>query len=247
MRKRNGFTLTEVVLAVILVGMVGVAVASLSSLVSRNSSTTTHRLMLRSSLSTALRQIREDVQNRFVVNDTPFYVTSQVRGDCSQRPPLKELLRLKSAGDNSYVIYYLQAGNTMAQPFEPSSVVRPCVDIGGAQTMCYCYDTNALAGGQIVRRNLKRRNITYSDVCEQCNFATQECEGKPFNSCFEVNDTVLLGNVKFIPKFTGTALTYPVPLFRKAGGNALKVNLIVEIPDTTPTISEAAEEVFFTL
>jgi hypothetical protein len=88
----------------------------------------------------------------------------------------------------------------------------------------------------------------YSDVCEQCNFATQECsEGRPFSSCFDVSDTVLLGNVKFIPKVTNTELTYPVPLFRKAGGNALKVNLIVEIPDTTPTISEAAEEVFFTL
>lgn len=256
MKKRNGFTLTEVVLAVIIVGMVGIAVASLSVVVSRGSSATTSHILLRNNLSAALRQIREDVQGRVVLKDPPNYrTTTEVRVDCREEPPLKELLRLQSKTDGSYVLYFLKVGSRLVAPyFRGTTSSDDCVGDPDASA-CYCYNDNSLGGGQIVRWKITRRetNIpvnSYIPECDtRCDVAQWTCDedfrNGDISRCFNRTESVLLENVKFIPRWN--AVNYPVPLFRKTGGNTLQVNLIIEIPESTPTINEATEEVFFTL
>ncbi len=61
MKHKQGFTLTEILLAVMVVGIIGVALASLTTAASRESGTGRSRVMLRNNLSVALRQLRQDV------------------------------------------------------------------------------------------------------------------------------------------------------------------------------------------
>lgn len=63
MKNKKGFTLTEILLAVMIVGLIGVALASLTTASTRESGVGRSRVMLRNNLSLALRQIRQDVQN----------------------------------------------------------------------------------------------------------------------------------------------------------------------------------------
>lgn len=60
MRNNKGFTLTEVLLAVMIIGIVGVALAALTGAAVRESSVGRTRMMLRNQLSVALRQLRQD-------------------------------------------------------------------------------------------------------------------------------------------------------------------------------------------
>lgn len=61
MRNNKGFTLTEVLLAVMIVGLIGVTLAALTGTASRESSVGRTRMMLRNQVSAALRQLRQDV------------------------------------------------------------------------------------------------------------------------------------------------------------------------------------------
>ena len=61
MKNNKGFTLTEVLLAVMIVGVVGVALAALTGAAVRESSIGRTRMMLRNQLSSAMRQLRQDV------------------------------------------------------------------------------------------------------------------------------------------------------------------------------------------
>lgn len=249
MKKRNGFTLTEVVLAVIIVGMVGVAVASLSVVVSRDSTATNSHILLRNTLSSALRQIRKDVQTSSVLKDTPVInQAKKVVPDCSVVSPYYRILQLQPMGTTDYIIYFLQAGKEKAYPMrlfnspwmtpEDGDICKPV-----AQKGCTC-ENPSLAGGRIIRRVVSRKEH-YTPRCEDCNLSTWSCENPgQIDVCFQKRDSVLLENVKFIPYLA--ELQYQVPLFKKMGGNALKVNLIVEIPDSAPIVNEATEEVFFT-
>ena len=63
MMRKNGFSLTEVLLAVMIVAIIGVALASLTTAASRESSLGNSRIILRNNLSAAMRQIREDIQS----------------------------------------------------------------------------------------------------------------------------------------------------------------------------------------
>lgn len=59
----KGFTLMEIVLAVVLVGIIGVALASLTLSASRESGRGQSKTALRNNFSIAMRQLRLDVQN----------------------------------------------------------------------------------------------------------------------------------------------------------------------------------------
>lgn len=61
MKSNKGFTLTEVLLAVMIVGLVGVALAALTGTSVRESNVGRTRMMLRNQASIALRQLRQDV------------------------------------------------------------------------------------------------------------------------------------------------------------------------------------------
>ena len=61
MNNNKGFTLTEVLLAVMIVGLVGVALAALTGTAVRESNLGRTRMTLRNQASIALRQLRQDV------------------------------------------------------------------------------------------------------------------------------------------------------------------------------------------
>lgn len=63
MKHKNGFTLMEVLLAVMIVAIIGVALASLMSAASRETNLGNSKIILRNNLSHALRIIRNDVQS----------------------------------------------------------------------------------------------------------------------------------------------------------------------------------------
>lgn len=62
MKNKKGFTLTEVLLAAMIVGIIGVALAALTTAALRESGVGRTRLMLRNQISLFLRQLRQDVR-----------------------------------------------------------------------------------------------------------------------------------------------------------------------------------------
>ncbi len=61
MKNKKGFTLTEVLLAVMIVGLIGVALASLTRAAARESGVGRSKIMLRNNLSSFMRTLREDI------------------------------------------------------------------------------------------------------------------------------------------------------------------------------------------
>ena len=62
MKNNKGFTLAEILLAVLIVGIIGVALAAVTTAALRESGTGRTRLILRNQLSIAVRQLRQDIQ-----------------------------------------------------------------------------------------------------------------------------------------------------------------------------------------
>ena len=63
MKNNKGFTLTEILLAVMIVGIIGVALAALTTASSREAGVGRSRVLLRNNLSLAMRQLRQDVHS----------------------------------------------------------------------------------------------------------------------------------------------------------------------------------------
>lgn len=61
MKNTRGFTLTEILLAVMIVGIIGIALASLSTASMREAKVGRTKTMLRNNISVALRQLRQDI------------------------------------------------------------------------------------------------------------------------------------------------------------------------------------------
>ena len=61
MNNNKGFTLTEILLAAMIVGIIGVALAALTTAAMRESGIGRTKTMLRNQLSLALRQLRQDI------------------------------------------------------------------------------------------------------------------------------------------------------------------------------------------
>lgn len=61
MKNTKGFTLVEILLAVMIVGVVGIALAALTSAAVRESNVGRTRMILRNQISVAMRQLRQDV------------------------------------------------------------------------------------------------------------------------------------------------------------------------------------------
>lgn len=62
MKNNKGFTLTEILLAVMIVGIIGIALAALTTAALRESEVGRVRLMLRNQISLFLRQLRQDIR-----------------------------------------------------------------------------------------------------------------------------------------------------------------------------------------
>ena len=70
MKNNKGFTLTEVLLAAMIVGIIGIALAALTTAALRESGTGRVRLMLRNQISLFVRQLRQDVRGATSVTVT---------------------------------------------------------------------------------------------------------------------------------------------------------------------------------
>lgn len=73
MRTNKGFTLTEVLLGIMIVGIIGIALAALTTSASRDSGQSSSKIMLRNNLSIFLRALRQDIHDssRLVSIATP--------------------------------------------------------------------------------------------------------------------------------------------------------------------------------
>ena len=67
-KKYSGFTLTEVLLAVMIVGIIGVALASLTRAAARESGVGRSKIMLSNNLNSFYRQVRKDLAVATVID-----------------------------------------------------------------------------------------------------------------------------------------------------------------------------------
>ena len=253
MKRNQGFTLTEILLAVMIVGIIGVALASLTTTATRETTTGRSRITLRNSLSLALRQIRQDIHESSQV----LYVNGVINTTTLTRTPLLVLGKNMRLLDNSKIMKDSSAKYNVkyiAYCFVPGTASK--LSSGGN-----VLPANAKDGGKIYRGEFTTN--PYSST-SGISLARQLCTNL-------TNYKVLLHNVKFIPPSEVAADNYPVPFFglkdysneRKTDGlnfltlqaghtraiyendiaSRLYVHLIVELP-TSPVVNEVAEEMF---
>ena len=243
MKRKNGFTLTEVLLAVMIVGIIGVALASLTTAASRESGVGNSRVMLRNNLSVALRQLRQDVHEASRILYVP---QAPLSGSApTTATPLLVLAKNEDLDGTKiiegedhaqvYVAYCFTAGNK--DTLSSGSPVQP--------------ESYATDGGSIERRVSTNRPTT-----DYCCTATSSSE----DYCTSSTTSPWLHNVKFISNdYANNDHHYPVPLFELSAyktsdglvdeadnvdltrGAVLKVNVIVELP-SNPVVNEVVEE-----
>ena len=92
--RRGGFTLTEVLLAVMIVGLIAVALAALTRAAARESGAGRSKIMLRNNLSTFVRTLRRDMSQATVVKSV------SKEASCNTRSPVT-LVRLAQNVDSS--------------------------------------------------------------------------------------------------------------------------------------------------
>ena len=229
MKKNKGFTLTEILLAVMIVGIIGVALASLTTAASRESGVGRSRIVLHHQLSMALRQIRQDVQE----SSRLLYVHGGIDdGETGQIPLLLLAKNVSLSGEPIF-------------PFQPISYVLYCFSPGSITSVANGGPVQpaggATDGGTITRQELSEEP-SWSGVDPQCG-----------------GGSTLLQNVKFIshrvnymvPMFRIRESMYKYSIKdstqdgsrAKNLGSVLQFRLIVEIP-SSPVINEVVEELF---
>ena len=105
MMNNKGFTLTEVLLAAMIVGIIGIALAALTTAALRESNIGRTRIMLRNQISLFLRQFRQDLQNSEGLPDELGYTKS------GPSAPNKLTLNLKQLNDGPNVKYECTDGD----------------------------------------------------------------------------------------------------------------------------------------
>ena len=93
MKNKHGFTLVEILLAVMIVGLIGLSLAAVTTAALRESGVGRTRMVLRNQLSIALRQLRQDIQlaDTVAVSDGGYKLTLTFADN-------------KKAGPNTYVL-----------------------------------------------------------------------------------------------------------------------------------------------
>ena len=228
-RSRRGFTLTEVLLAVMIIGLIGVALGSLTRAASREGGVGRSKIMLRNNLSTFMRTLRRDMTEASYVpedgiageltlnNTTPVVLLKLAKNVDSQGASIGSGARFNNNDlPAEFVTYCFVRGSDHEAPIVPATAYR---------------------GGKIYR-------LTSSTQFPSCSAASL------------TTDTLLLDNVKYIsPSATFTAstdntsFTYQVPLFKRNAfswedmNSLLNVRLIVELR-SNPVVNDVVEETF---
>lgn len=261
MKNTKGFTLTEVLLAVMIIGIIGMALASLTTAASRESGVGSSRVALRNSATKAIRQLRQDVHNASKVVFVQGALSSASNTASGTTPAEIPLLVLA---------YNLDLRNSTIE--YTNSVVA------GPKYVAYCFlrgDTYKLSSGENIQPNESSltgnkktadEGIITRVVWNRVSTPETAADFCPANKTGRTT-SVWLRHVKFISNdYTysrnSTTYRYPVPLFvlkhfQNAshnmdmeaadghGGNGkgaiLDVKLILELP-TSPVVNEAIEE-----
>lgn len=225
MMNKKGFTLTEILLAVMIVGIIGVALASLTTAASRESGVGRSKVMLRNNLSIALRQLRQDVQESTRV----LYVRGRIDSTTRSAIPLLALAKNEDIDGNSigagssYITYCFLPGNKAAAP-----------------------NGQALSGGTIFRHV---GSVSWSGNAPACSYNTNT-DVFLYNVKF-IPPIGSTGDDNYYPvPFFGPE-TYSVKdnsssavsARRKDLGSILQVRLITEL-DSTPVVNDAVEQIF---
>ena len=179
MKNNKGFTLTEVLLAALIVGIMGVALAALTSSATREGGHGRTRMILRNQLSTALRQLRQDIH-----------------GATSITFPENKLIRIEQ--NEAY----------KAGPGSSASVIEYALDTTGASSPTGTVPAGSTIGNKITRKvgndaaqtwlsNVKK--ITSPEEYPSFAFVDQEENGAAANG--GINSIL---EVKIIVEVAGT-------------------------------------------
>lgn len=222
--RRHGFTLTEVLLAVMIVGLIGVALASLTRSAAREGGIGRSKILLRNNLASFMRTLRRDLASATVV---------QATGKLSLENNTSPVIVLK-IGQN------VQADGTTSVAMDPRQKSKKLI------TYCFVRGTNQT---NIVPATAYRGGAIYRKCSTVDADNPGECVvGDEYPTAAEcASGELVLNNVKYIPY--EETFKYPVPFFGKdkfsrAGSpDLLTVRLITEL-DSTPVINDVIEETF---
>ncbi len=216
MKNKKGFTLTEVLLAVMIVGLISISLAALTRAAARESGVGRSRIMLRNNLSSFMRTLRTDIMSASRVYECAL---------CAGEGDSAEFIMDAGA---SKLLLRLGKNTTLSEEEIITSETRKAV------MYCFVNGTNstnimpegALRGGQIYRYEY------LADDSPDCSDAIE-------------NGKVVLNNVKYIPSSAGYAVPMVGRRFfsREGLNSVLRVNIITEL-DSTPIVNETAEETF---
>lgn len=237
MKNNKGFTLTEILLAVMIVGIIGVALAALTTAASRESGVGRSRVLLRNNLSLAMRQLRQDIHSSTQLQYARGQISSASAGNVI---PLLVLARNVDLKDNplpgrtpAYITYCFVVGSHAAQP------------------------SGALAGGTIYRR--QSSDISWSSSTPSCgNNPATDTNFQVFlhNVKFIPSGITVEDRTYPVPLFRvdSASTSYSLHeenhniLGRYYGelGALLRVNLITELP-SKPVVNDVVEQKFMML
>lgn len=119
MKKKHGFTLIEILLAVMIVGIIGIALAAVTTAALRESGVGRTRMILRNQLSIALRQLRQDIQraSAVAVSSGGYMLTLTFNNDKKSGPYTVP----------TQVMYSFTAGTENAPGSTPSDPCTVCI------------------------------------------------------------------------------------------------------------------------
>lgn len=232
---RQGFTLTEVLLAVMIVGLIGVALAALSRAAARESGVGRSKIMLRNNISSFVRNLRKDLSSASFV--------SQVAGPLSNSD-------LNSSNNNRVALMQVaknvdRTGKLLLPQGVPSGTSTAPTDTVARQFTTYCFQRGANTNN-IVPSSAYRGGTIYKVVHSDSDLTSTTMPFPECGSPTAANTTILLQNVKYIPSNDG--LNYPVPLFNNLydsdyPNGLMEVRIITEL-DSAPIVNEVIEERF---
>lgn len=234
MKNNKGFTLTEILLAVMIVGIIGVALAALTTASSREAGVGRSRVLLRNNLSLAMRQLRQDVHSSTQLQYARGQISAASAGNVI---PLLVLARNVDLKGNplpgrtpSYITYCFVVGSHAAQP------------------------SGALAGGTIYRR--QSSVISWSSSTPSCgNNPATDTNFQVFlhNVKFIPSGITVEDRTYPVPLFRVDSGDTTYSLHEENHnilgwyygelGALLRVNLITELP-SKPVVNDVVEQKF---
>ncbi len=156
MNNNKGFTLTEILLAAMVVGIIGIALAAITTAGIREGKTGRTKVMLRNQLSTTLRQLRQDI-------DRSSSVTVNKEGRELILEQTHQLGPLES--ELATITYEFVLGNIDSGGGKIGGVLKRKLNAGAAEEILH--NVKSITGGDFVSPSfalLYKGNDNFNDV-----------------------------------------------------------------------------------